>query len=232
MDIRKNFGIRVKELRNRCGMSQEELAMLANLDRSYIGGVERGTRNISLQNIGKITHALNVSLSYFFSEERFSTKPAYLKKDFEIPFSQRFKYHIDREKKLLSIAVNNLVSGVEMDYIISSLSRIWSTYKEGDLNIFIDHRNMKDSNGEVAVISPEVAKKAIEFQQKLLPYSNKAVILCNSEYMVNQLKFLTKVSGFYDKSHPIFGDNKNMLGKAYQMLDIHGHELIKELCQK
>lgn len=53
LDIQKDFGIRVKELRNRCGMSQEELALLSDLDRSYIGGVERGARNISLQNIEK-----------------------------------------------------------------------------------------------------------------------------------------------------------------------------------
>jgi transcriptional regulator with XRE-family HTH domain len=228
VDIQKDFGIRVKELRNRCGMSQEYLAILANLDRSYIGGVERGARNISLQNIEKITRALTVSLSYFFSEERFSTNPSYLQKDFKIPFSQRFKYHIDREKKLLSFQVNNLVTATEMDYLISSLSKISSTFKEGDLDVFVDQRGMKDSNCEVAVISPEVAKKSIELQQKLLPYSKKAVILCNSEYMVNQLNFLTKVSGFYDKSHLLFGENKNMLAKAYQLLDIHGHELIEE----
>ncbi|MBP0726418.1 helix-turn-helix transcriptional regulator [Bacillus sp. RG28] len=228
MDIQKDFGLRVKELRARCGMSQEVLAIHANLDRSYIGGVERGTRNISLQNIEKITNALNVSLSYFFSEERFSTEPAYLQKDFKIPFSERFKYHIDRDKKILSFQVTNLVTEDEVDFITASLSKIWLTFKEGDLNIFVDHREMKDSNSEVAVFSPEVAKKSLILQQKLLPYTNKAVILCNSEFMVNQLNFLTKVSGVYDKSHHLFGENKNMFGEAYQLLEIHGHEMIKE----
>ncbi|MGD6942459.1 hypothetical protein ACQCT6_10500 [Cytobacillus gottheilii] len=51
MDIRKSFGLLVKEeLRNRCGMSQEELTMLAALNRLYIGGVERGTRNTSAKH--------------------------------------------------------------------------------------------------------------------------------------------------------------------------------------
>lgn len=79
----------------------------------------------------------------------------------------------------------------------------------------------------MAVFSPEVSKKSIELHQKILPYSKKAVILCNSEYMVNQMNFLTKASGIYDKSHSLFEENKNMLEKAYQLLDIHGNELIK-----
>lgn len=228
IDIRKDFGLRVKELRARCGMSQEALAMYANLDRSYIGGVERGTRNVSLQNIEKITRAFNVSLSYFFSDERFSAEPAYLQRDFKTPFSERFKYHIDREKKLLSFQVNNLVTEDEVDYITATLSKIWLTFNEGDLKVLVDHRSMKDSNGEVAVFSPEVAKKSIVLQQKLLTYTNKAVILCNSEFMVNQLNFLKKISGFDDKAHPLFGEDKQMFGKAYQLLDINGNELIKE----
>lgn len=58
--ILESFGGRVRELRQRAGISQEELADLAELDRSYIGGVERGKRNISLVNIHKIARALKV----------------------------------------------------------------------------------------------------------------------------------------------------------------------------
>jgi len=76
MDIRSKFGQRVKQLRSRRGMSQELLAHRAGLDRTYISGVERGERNISLVNIEKIAAALNVSVAYLFSEERFSTTPA------------------------------------------------------------------------------------------------------------------------------------------------------------
>jgi transcriptional regulator with XRE-family HTH domain len=52
------FGRRVRELRKKKGLSQEALALEAGLDRSYIGGVERGERNIALVNIEKLARAL------------------------------------------------------------------------------------------------------------------------------------------------------------------------------
>jgi transcriptional regulator with XRE-family HTH domain len=57
------FGERVRVLRQARSLSQEALALAAELDRTYIGGVERGERNISLLNIQKIAQALNVSLT-------------------------------------------------------------------------------------------------------------------------------------------------------------------------
>lgn len=61
--IQKHFGTRVRELRKQKGFSQEALALACGLDRTYIGGVERGERNISLLNIHKISRALGVSAS-------------------------------------------------------------------------------------------------------------------------------------------------------------------------
>lgn len=55
------FGRRVRELRKAKGMSQEALALEAGLDRSYVGGVERGERNISLENISRLARALRVA---------------------------------------------------------------------------------------------------------------------------------------------------------------------------
>lgn len=66
MDIRIMVGKRVKELRNQLGISQEELADLADLDRTYITSVECGKRNISIVNIEKLASALNVTLKEFF----------------------------------------------------------------------------------------------------------------------------------------------------------------------
>ncbi len=66
MDIKLLVGKRVKELRNKLGISQEELADLAGLDRTYITSVECGKRNISIVNIEKLANALNVTLSEFF----------------------------------------------------------------------------------------------------------------------------------------------------------------------
>ena len=64
--IQQHFGGRVRELRKQKGLSQEGLALACNLDRSYIGGVERGERNISLLNIQKIADALGVSARELF----------------------------------------------------------------------------------------------------------------------------------------------------------------------
>lgn len=67
MDIKLSVGKRVKELRNKLKISQEGLADLAGLDRTYITSVECGKRNISIVNIEKLANALQVSLKEFFS---------------------------------------------------------------------------------------------------------------------------------------------------------------------
>lgn len=63
MDICKKFGNRVRELRIAQGFSQEVLAQKSGLHRTYIGGIERGERNISLINIEKIAIALDLPLT-------------------------------------------------------------------------------------------------------------------------------------------------------------------------
>ena len=65
--IKKHFGERLRELRKRKGLSQETLALTCDLDRTYIGGVERGERNISLINIYKIADALGVAMKDLFN---------------------------------------------------------------------------------------------------------------------------------------------------------------------
>ncbi|MGB3267070.1 MAG: helix-turn-helix transcriptional regulator [Microcoleus sp.] len=59
----KIFGKQVRKLRKAKGLSQEKLAELAELHRNYIGGIERGERNIALLNILRLAKALGVSLS-------------------------------------------------------------------------------------------------------------------------------------------------------------------------
>ena len=66
MDIKIVVGKRVKELRNELGISQEELADIAELDRTYITSVECGRRNISIINVEKLATALKVTLKEFF----------------------------------------------------------------------------------------------------------------------------------------------------------------------
>jgi transcriptional regulator with XRE-family HTH domain len=57
------FGARVRELRVAAGLSQETFADRCGLDRTYISGIERGRRNVSLENLKVLATALNVTLS-------------------------------------------------------------------------------------------------------------------------------------------------------------------------
>jgi len=59
--IKREFGQRLRSIRQTKELSQEMLALACNLDRTYIGGVERGERNLSLLNIYKIARALKIS---------------------------------------------------------------------------------------------------------------------------------------------------------------------------
>jgi len=57
------LGEEIRRMRARVGISQEALAVDAGLDRSYVGGVERGEHNITIMNIAKIAEALKVKPS-------------------------------------------------------------------------------------------------------------------------------------------------------------------------
>ena len=62
------FGRTVRRLRENKGLSQEKLAELAGIHRTYIGDVERGTRNIALVNMTRIAKALGTSLNRLIAE--------------------------------------------------------------------------------------------------------------------------------------------------------------------
>jgi transcriptional regulator with XRE-family HTH domain len=62
-DIKLKFGQRVKELRISKGYSQERLAELSDLDRTYIPGIENGKRNVSIVVVEKIAIAFGLSIS-------------------------------------------------------------------------------------------------------------------------------------------------------------------------
>lgn len=65
-EITKLFGQKLRELRILKGLSQEGLAFAAGLDRSYVGGVERGERNPSLRNINLLAKTLEVPIRDLF----------------------------------------------------------------------------------------------------------------------------------------------------------------------
>lgn len=65
---REQFGATVRALRQERGFSQEAFAHQVGLDRTYIGGIERGERNVSLDNIHRIAAALEISPAVLFEE--------------------------------------------------------------------------------------------------------------------------------------------------------------------
>lgn len=66
----KKLGDRIREVRRTAGISQEELAERAGLHRTYVGGVERGERNVGVLNLIQIARALNVKPAELLSRIR------------------------------------------------------------------------------------------------------------------------------------------------------------------
>lgn len=64
--ITKDLGDRIKELRQKTGLSQEKFALKIEMDRTYFASVEAGRRNVAIVNIKKIADGLGVSLSELF----------------------------------------------------------------------------------------------------------------------------------------------------------------------
>ena len=73
-EIQIQFGLRVRLLRTERGWSQEGFADRCGLHRTYIGSIERGEQNISLENIQKLAVTLDISLAELFAP--FSEKPS------------------------------------------------------------------------------------------------------------------------------------------------------------
>jgi len=71
MDIKQKVGNRIRELRKGLKLSQETLALKAEVDRTYVTDVENGRRNVSLEILERLIKALNVSIAEFFNSKEF-----------------------------------------------------------------------------------------------------------------------------------------------------------------
>lgn len=67
-EIAKSVGQRIRNYRNQLGLSQEKLAELSGCHPTYIGQIERGEKNATLESIEKIASALNIPLSKLFEK--------------------------------------------------------------------------------------------------------------------------------------------------------------------
>lgn len=77
----KEFGLKIKSLRNEKKLSQEELSFITGFHRTYIGMIERGERNISLSNIAVFSKALEVEIHDLLNFKESSSQISF--KDFE-----------------------------------------------------------------------------------------------------------------------------------------------------
>lgn len=68
MNIKQKFGIKIKNLRKSKGLSQEKLANLAEIDRTYLPTIEKGERNVSIEVIERLANALDISVKDLFDE--------------------------------------------------------------------------------------------------------------------------------------------------------------------
>ena len=97
--IKENVGKKIKALRIEKNMSQETLADLAGLDRTYITFVETAKKNVTIETLYKITNALGVTLSDFFRDMnvtnvgRFNSK----KLDLTLENLEKNKYYTNQE---------------------------------------------------------------------------------------------------------------------------------------
>jgi DNA-binding XRE family transcriptional regulator len=66
VNIKQKFGKKIKELRLKAGLSQEVLANLAELDRTYIPSIEKGERNVSILVAEKLARAFGVPVKELF----------------------------------------------------------------------------------------------------------------------------------------------------------------------
>ena len=65
-NIKIKFGLKIKELRKEKSYSQDKLAKLASIEKSYISNIENGNRNVSLQILNKLAKALEIKIHQFF----------------------------------------------------------------------------------------------------------------------------------------------------------------------
>lgn len=72
MEIKQNFGLVIRDLRLKKGVSQERLALDADIDRTYVGHIEKGTRNVSIEIAEKLAFYFQIPISELFKmvEER------------------------------------------------------------------------------------------------------------------------------------------------------------------
>ena len=74
-EVRTNLGARIRKLRKEQHLTQRVLGLMIGLDRSYLSSIEKGQRNVSLENLVKISSGLGVTLSTLFNGVEGAVRP-------------------------------------------------------------------------------------------------------------------------------------------------------------
>ncbi|MGO4546230.1 helix-turn-helix domain-containing protein [Paenibacillus sp. 2TAB23] len=210
MNIMQDFGLRLKEIRLRSSMSQDTLASLSGLDRTYIGGVERGERNVSLKNIGILCNTLNVDISYFFADERLSLHTAFLKSEWSLPLETRFKFIVQSEDNIIAWQVTGALHLNEVKKICLDLKSACRQLASGKVKLLIDTSKMMTKDQPYA-FQNEVREVWVELQRWFLPHCEHVVVLYNSRFMQSQMNRLAKRSGIIKVQKSLFVENRHSL---------------------
>ena len=78
-DLRRDLGVRIRDLRKSGGLTQEDLGEKAGLSCKFIGELERGEVNVSLDSLEKIAEALGVKIGDLFSKEKIPVQKVFVK---------------------------------------------------------------------------------------------------------------------------------------------------------
>lgn len=112
--IKEEVGKRIKALRMQNGLSQEDLALKSNLDRTYITYVENAKKNVTVETLYKITKALDVTLSDFFDMENFTVKEPIDKQYVDLSFDDLKKGNIYNNRELSFIFKCSTQGGIRI----------------------------------------------------------------------------------------------------------------------
>jgi transcriptional regulator with XRE-family HTH domain len=112
--IKEEVGKRLRELRIQKGLSQEDLAYKSNLDRTYITYVENAKKNVTIETLYKITQALDITLSDFFSLTEVDDKEVIKKVEIQLSMDDLIKGNVYSNKELSHIFKCSTQGGIRI----------------------------------------------------------------------------------------------------------------------
>ncbi|MFX3634498.1 MAG: helix-turn-helix domain-containing protein [Candidatus Pristimantibacillus sp.] len=220
MNILEDFGLRLKELRSRTGISQDILAIRSGIDQAYITAVERGEHNISLKNIEILCNTLDIDISYFFDDKRFSSHIDVINKASNRPLNERFNYCVQESDNSIVWQVTGELHPEEVKKICVDIKAAFNSLVTGKVKLLIDNSMMMEGS-EPIFFSQEVALIWEELQRWLLPHCEQVVVLCNSEFMKNQMDRMAKRSGLIHIQQNLYYEDKQFLAiETYKIFGI------------